>query len=311
MFHAVLCQTADVFNSPSQHHPRASLFTNSQLKTSIPVHRDRFLHSLDILETDLIRAKTAFHYQLRQIQAQNEVSAGNLFGEQTAEQNKQGLVDNPKHQSPFLADKEEKEKITIYDQAKRSVTESQLGKNTKANDIVESERARSSGAAAELKRKNDTGEDKVRTEQARKRQAVTVPTTVPTSTALPFNEVRPMAAVTEPEYPTTFNGVSPIPVVAEPKESNPKDPGFFDMQAAMFGVPTMSDLQFTSLVSGRSSSPLVLPASQPYLATSNGFLQYPDSVPAPVVEGEFGGVTVQQQPQHGNGFDNVDELFNC
>ncbi|KAI5845523.1 hypothetical protein BZA05DRAFT_146640 [Tricharina praecox] len=72
MFHAVLCQTADVFNSPARHHGRSIIYTNAQLGTSVPALQDRFHYALDVLEADIMGAKMVIHRDYRRRVAERE-----------------------------------------------------------------------------------------------------------------------------------------------------------------------------------------------------------------------------------------------
>ncbi|RPA98126.1 hypothetical protein L873DRAFT_1828654 [Choiromyces venosus 120613-1] len=64
MLHAVFIQTADVFNTPARQQPRAVIYTNAQVNTSIPSCNERFQYALDQLEMEILTAKAALRRDL-------------------------------------------------------------------------------------------------------------------------------------------------------------------------------------------------------------------------------------------------------
>ncbi|CAZ85323.1 unnamed protein product [Tuber melanosporum] len=64
MLHAVFFQTADVFNTPARQQPGAVMYTNAQVRTSIPICNERFQYALDQLEMEILTAKAALRRDL-------------------------------------------------------------------------------------------------------------------------------------------------------------------------------------------------------------------------------------------------------
>ncbi|KAL7271443.1 hypothetical protein RUND412_005798 [Rhizina undulata] len=72
MLHAVFCQTADAFNAPQRQQPRAVMYTNAQMRMSIPTCNARFQYALDLLEIDILSAKAVLHRDLAIIRKEAE-----------------------------------------------------------------------------------------------------------------------------------------------------------------------------------------------------------------------------------------------
>ncbi|CUS14431.1 unnamed protein product [Tuber aestivum] len=64
MLHAVFIQTADVFNTPARQQPGAVMYTNAQVRASIPICNERFQYALDQLEMEILTAKAALRRDL-------------------------------------------------------------------------------------------------------------------------------------------------------------------------------------------------------------------------------------------------------
>lgn len=44
-----------MFNAPRRQQPRAVIYTNAQIRTSVSVCNERFQYALDLLEMDIVR----------------------------------------------------------------------------------------------------------------------------------------------------------------------------------------------------------------------------------------------------------------